>query len=346
MGRIYRGFLPKRSTCQVEHHVEGIPYFAFTDGTAKHPASHPLRRAGWAAVVYTEDGVKLCTISGKVGTLDSHTQTVFAGELLALVQVKRLFPEVQHLYCDNLAAVSGAMGGPSKDRVLRSVHKVRAHQTKPEDSFEAFLWAGNAAADLAAKQAVGASLRGEDSYRLALTAWRAIIKFVAWQAEHAILGKISDMEDIPKGNWLVMPPSSKETKQDASWVAPPWLYTLLDQALYHTAFQPAVNPVKLQAALSKRCEVGVKRPHTNFGLYPRLGDGHQMRWFFVDDDTNGSLVACDRCGAYAVRHWSTKLRSCCTGRGASLRLSKGLHPQPACAAATMPGERAFAKDIA
>eukprot|EP00971_Amphidinium_carterae_P177766 3526025-Amphidinium_carterae.1 len=61
---------------------------------------------------------------------------------------------------------------------------------------------------------------------------------------------------------------------------------------------------------------------------------------------DGSLVACDRCGAYAVRHWSTKLRSCCTGRGASQRLANGLHTQPACAAATMPGERAYAKDIA
>eukprot|EP00971_Amphidinium_carterae_P122917 2433106-Amphidinium_carterae.1 len=68
------------------------------------------------------------------------------------------------------------------------------------------------------------------------------------------------MEDIPKGNWLVMPPSSKEAKQEASWVAPTWLYTLLDQALLHTAFQPAVNPVKLQAALSRRNEDGVKRP--------------------------------------------------------------------------------------
>eukprot|EP00971_Amphidinium_carterae_P241437 4793932-Amphidinium_carterae.1 len=65
MGRIYRGFLPKHSTCQVEHHADGTPFFAFTDGTAKHPASHPLRRAGWAAVVYSEDGVKLCTVSGK-----------------------------------------------------------------------------------------------------------------------------------------------------------------------------------------------------------------------------------------------------------------------------------------
>eukprot|EP00971_Amphidinium_carterae_P200681 3982304-Amphidinium_carterae.1 len=245
---------------------------------------------------------------------------------------------------DNLAAVSGATGGPSRDRVLRSadaelwqewfrpsfnvplqVHKVRAHQTKPVDGFEAFLWAGNAAADLAAKHALGATIRGEDSYSFAIAAWRAIIKFVAWQAEHSILEKLSDMEDIPKGHWLI---------------------TLLDQALLHTAFQPAVNPVKLQAALSQRHADGVKRPHTNFGLFPRLGDGHHMRWFFVDDDTNGSLVACERCGAYAVRHWSTKLRSSCKGRGASQRLANGMHPQPACLAGTMPGERAYAKDIA
>eukprot|EP00971_Amphidinium_carterae_P335506 6471405-Amphidinium_carterae.1 len=154
------------------------------------------------------------------------------------------------------------------------------------------------------------------------------------------------MEDIPKGHWLIVPPSSKESRQNASWVAPAWLFTLLDQALLHTAFQPAVNPVKSQAALSQRRADGVKRPHTNFGLFPRLGDGHQMRWFFVDDDTNGSLVACERCGAYAVRHWYTKLRSSCKGRGASQRLANGMHPQPACLAATMPGERAFANDIA
>eukprot|EP00971_Amphidinium_carterae_P054642 1076459-Amphidinium_carterae.1 len=60
---------------------------------------------------------------------------------------------------------------------------------------------GNAAADLAAKRSVGASIRGEDSYSFALASWRAIIKFVAWQAEHSILEKINDMEDIPKGQW-------------------------------------------------------------------------------------------------------------------------------------------------
>eukprot|EP00971_Amphidinium_carterae_P279106 5540615-Amphidinium_carterae.1 len=72
------------------------------------------------------------------------------------------------------------------------------------------------------------------------------------------------MEDLPKGHWYVRPPSSIETKQEASWIAPSWLYTLLDQALQHTAFQPAVNPVKLQAALSQRNADGAKRPHTNF----------------------------------------------------------------------------------
>eukprot|EP00971_Amphidinium_carterae_P285193 5661473-Amphidinium_carterae.1 len=60
------------------------------------------------------------------------------------------------------------------------------------------------------------------------------------------------MDDIPKGNWIVMPPTSKEAKQDATWVAPAWLYTLLDQALLQAAFQPAVNPVKLQATLARR----------------------------------------------------------------------------------------------
>eukprot|EP00971_Amphidinium_carterae_P155119 3076094-Amphidinium_carterae.1 len=120
MGRIYRGFFPKQSTCHMQRHSEGTPFFAFTDGTAKHPASFPLRRAGWAAVVYSQDGVKLSTAYGRVGLLDSPMQTVFAGELLALVQVKRLFPEVQHVYCDNIAAVTGAAGGPSRDRVLRS----------------------------------------------------------------------------------------------------------------------------------------------------------------------------------------------------------------------------------
>eukprot|EP00971_Amphidinium_carterae_P262693 5211199-Amphidinium_carterae.1 len=158
--------------------------------------------------------------------------------------------------------------------------------------------------------------------------------------------RVNDMEDIPKGHWLLVPPCRHETKQAAAWGAPVWLYALLEQALVHPEFQPAVNPVKLQAALSQRHSQGVKRPHTNFGLFPKLGEGHRVRWYFVDDDSNGSLVACERCGAYAVRHWSTKLRFCCKGVGASKRLLNGLHPQPACTAATMPGERAFAKDIA
>eukprot|EP00971_Amphidinium_carterae_P349641 6491121-Amphidinium_carterae.1 len=181
MGRIYSGFLPKQSTCHIQRHSEGVPFFAFTDGTAKHPASTSLRRAGWAVVVFSEDGVKLATAHGRVGLLDSPLQTVFAGELLALVQVKRLFPEAQHIYCDNMAAVTGAAGGPNRDRVLRAtdaelwqeffrpsfavvsqVHKVRAHQSKPEDGFEAFLWAGSEAADLAAKHSVGADIQGEE----------------------------------------------------------------------------------------------------------------------------------------------------------------------------------------
>eukprot|EP00971_Amphidinium_carterae_P053775 1058930-Amphidinium_carterae.2 len=193
---------------------------------------------------------------------------------------------------------------------------------------------------------VGASIRGEDSYVFALSAWRALIKFVALQAEQMILDKTNDMQDIPKGQWALASHCSKDSKQEAAWVAPSWLYTLLEQALVHTAFQPAVNPVKLQAAILQRQKHGVKRPHTNFGLFPRLGEGHRMRWHFVDDDSNGSLVACELCGAYAVRHWSTKLRSNCKGVGASKRLAMGLHPQPANLAATMPGERAYAKDIA
>eukprot|EP00971_Amphidinium_carterae_P186590 3703878-Amphidinium_carterae.1 len=172
MGRIYRGSLPKQSSPLVTY--SGILKVC----PSLHSQPSTLQQFRFAEL----DGRSWSILKMVLNWLPPMAGLGFSTvPCRPSLRVKRLFPAVQHIYCDNMAAVTGAAGGPNRDRVLRAtdaelwqeffrpsfavvsqVHKVRAHQSKPEDGFEAFLWAGSVAADMAAKHSVGADIQGEE----------------------------------------------------------------------------------------------------------------------------------------------------------------------------------------
>eukprot|EP00971_Amphidinium_carterae_P263786 5233528-Amphidinium_carterae.4 len=79
---------------------------ACTDGSASDP--QPLyRRASWAVVYMDEKGTVIGEEAGRVGMRESPEQTVYAGELMAVIQVRQRVRGPLEIVSDCQSVING-----------------------------------------------------------------------------------------------------------------------------------------------------------------------------------------------------------------------------------------------